>query len=62
MADDACDWLDRLCVGGMFQLIMANNGDPGNNTVPEPASILLIGLGGLAMLMLRRRSPKISLA
>ncbi|HRO97746.1 MAG TPA: PEP-CTERM sorting domain-containing protein, partial [Ferruginibacter sp.] len=43
--------------GGMFQLIMANNGDPGNNTVPEPASILLIGLGGLAMLMLRRRSP-----
>lgn len=48
--------------GGMFQLIMANNGDPGNNTVPEPASGLLIGLGGLAMLMLRRRSPKISLA
>lgn len=48
--------------GGMFQLIMANNGDPGNNTVPEPASGLLIGLGGLAMLMLRRRSPRISLA
>ena len=39
-----------------------NPGGPGDNTVPEPASILLIGLGGLAILILRRRSPRISLA
>lgn len=47
---------------GMFRLIVGSNddpvipGDPGNNTVPEPSSGLLIALGGLVMLMLRRRS------
>lgn len=47
---------------GMFRLTVGNNddpvipGDPGNNTVPEPSSGLLIALGGLVMLMLRRRS------
>lgn len=50
----------RLTVAGIGDT--GNPGEPGDNTVPEPASGLLIGLGGLAMLMLRRRSPKISLA
>ena len=51
----------RLTVAGIGDT-GGNPGGPGDNTVPEPASILLIGLGGLAMLMLRRRSLKISLA
>lgn len=50
----------RLTVAGIGDT--GNPGEPGDNTVPEPASGLLIGLGGLAMLMLRRRSPRISLA
>jgi len=47
----------RLTIAGTGD----TGGNPDDNTVPEPASILLIGLGGLAMLMLRRRSPRISL-
>lgn len=61
------DLLSRGFDNGIFRLIMASNddpvipGDPGNNTVPEPSSGLLIALGGLAMLMLRRRNSAISL-
>ncbi|SFU36158.1 PEP-CTERM protein-sorting domain-containing protein [Nitrosomonas eutropha] len=61
------DLLSRGFDNGIFRLIMASNdgpvipGDPGNNAVPEPSSGLLIALGGLAMLMLRRRNSPISL-
>mgnify|MGYP001044724744 CR=1 FL=1 len=51
----------RLTVAGTGDT-GGNPGDPGTNPIPEPASGLLIGLGGWVMLMLRRRNPGISLA
>ncbi|MBV6390424.1 MAG: hypothetical protein JNIBNLAF_02115 [Nitrosomonas europaea] len=47
----------RLTVAGIGDT--GNPGEPGDNTVPEPASGLLIGLGGLAMLFFRRRRSQV---